>query len=138
MTMLLNHFAGVGAGRTPEYHRDDAGWPEPQSRLGSVVVKRYVMLMWRGFIAHFVIYQIYYTLMWWKAGHKPLTEALPIAAAFALSLSVPRIVFGYFPEYRHGCISFAIVAGIAAVISLPFSFFAARMMKRIQKHDNAA
>jgi len=53
---------------------------------------------------------------------------------FALVISVPQIVFGYFPRLHEGWIRFAVSIGIALLISLPFSFLAQRL-RRKGSHD---
>jgi len=54
--------------------------------------------------------------------------------AFALVISVPEILFGYFPELGKGWHGFAISVGIAVLISVPFSFFAQRFSLK-HSHD---
>ena len=94
--------------------------------------------MWHIFFKHFGISLICFGLLWWKGGRKPLAEALIIATAFALSLSVPQIVCGYIPELDRGWKSYVIVAVIAAAISVPFSFVLVNMQRRKQKRDEGA
>jgi hypothetical protein len=94
--------------------------------------------MWRSFIAHFVVYLITFGLMFRLAGRKPWGFSFIGALAFALSLSVPRLVFGYYPDLDKGWLSYAVVAGIAAVVCIPIALLMALILKPRQKHDTDA
>jgi hypothetical protein len=94
--------------------------------------------MWRGFIAHFVVYLIIFGFMFRLAGRKSWGLSLIIALAIALSFSVPRLVFGYYPDLDRGWLGYAVVAGITIAVCIPFSLLMALILKQRQKHDHDA
>jgi len=89
--------------------------------------------MWHNFIEYFLEGLVgagVAGVIIWRAGRKPLGFALLMAFMFALVISVPQIVFGYFPELHKGWLRFAVGIGIAIVISLPFTFLAQRLSRK--------
>ena len=94
--------------------------------------------MWHNFIGHFVAGLVgagVAGLIFWWVGRKSFGWTLMMVLMLALVTSVPQIAFGYFPTLDRGWLHFAVIMGIALVISIPFSILAQRFSR---KHDNDA
>ena len=94
--------------------------------------------MWHNFIESFWVGLIGASVpgvIFWLAGHRRrFSETLSTVFMFALVISVPQIVFGYFPQIRESWCRFAVSIGVALVISLPFIFVVQRL-RRKDSHD---
>jgi len=90
--------------------------------------------MWREFVVRFLVLLFTFGIMFRLFGRKPFGFVLVGAIAFALLFSIPRLVFGYYPDLDRGWMSYA----VGAAVALPPGYLMASVTKRRQKHDHDA
>jgi hypothetical protein len=94
--------------------------------------------MWREFIVRVVVCLIVFGFVFRGLACKSSGEAFIMALAFALLNSVPRLVFGYFPELDSGWMSYAVVVGVALAVCILILPLMALTIKRRKRHDHDA